>query len=141
METVGGEKPHPARFPAKLPEFFIHLLTEPGDVVLDIFAGSNTTGQVAEAEGRRWLAFELSSEYVGGSAFRFLNQRNTRAEMRKIFDRIQAGETVDLNEYAIHQICCPSAQMGVSGAAIVEPSQLDREPRRAPKQIVRLTAR
>ena len=96
-----GEKPHPARFPAKLPEFFIHLLTEPGDVVLDIFAGSNTTGQVAEAEGRRWLAFELSSEYVGGSAFRFLNQRNNPAEMRKIFDRIQAGETVDLNEYVI----------------------------------------
>ena len=37
-----GVKGHPARFPAKLPEFFIRFLTEPGDLVLDIFAGSNT---------------------------------------------------------------------------------------------------
>jgi DNA modification methylase len=96
-----GEKQHPARFPAKLPEFFINMLTDPGDLVLDIFAGSNTTGHVAETERRRWLAFELSSEYVGASAFRFLDRGNTPAEMRQIFDRIQAGETVDLKEYAI----------------------------------------
>jgi DNA modification methylase len=96
-----GEKQHPARFPAKLPEFFINMLTDPGDLVLDIFAGSNTTGHVAETERRRWLAFELSSEYVAASAFRFLDRGNTPAEMRQIFDRIQAGETVDLKEYAI----------------------------------------
>ena len=41
-----GIKGHPARFPAKLPEFFIRMLTEPGDLVVDIFGGSNTTGQV-----------------------------------------------------------------------------------------------
>jgi hypothetical protein len=46
-----GEKQHPARFPAKLPEFFINMLTEPGDLVLDIFAGSNTTRQTAETRG------------------------------------------------------------------------------------------
>lgn len=96
-----GEKQHPARFPAKLPEFFINMLTEPGDLVLDIFAGSNTTGQVAQAERRRWLAFELSREYVAASAFRFLEKQNAQAEMRRIFDRIQAGETVDLTEYLI----------------------------------------
>ncbi len=44
---IAGARQHPARFPAKLPEFFIRMLTQPGDVVLDIFAGSNTTGQVA----------------------------------------------------------------------------------------------
>ena len=41
---------------------------------VDIFAGSNTTGQVAEAEGRRWLSFELSREYVAASVFRFLDK-------------------------------------------------------------------
>ena len=96
-----GEKQHPARFPAKLPEFFINMLTEPGDVVLDIFAGSNTTGQAAEATGRRWLAFELTREYVGTSAFRFLSKLNTQTEMRKIFDAIEAGETVDLTDYVV----------------------------------------
>jgi len=51
-------KQHPARFPAKLSEFFIRFLSDPDDLVVDIFAGSNTTGQVAEAEGRQWLSFE-----------------------------------------------------------------------------------
>ncbi len=53
-----GRKPHPARFPAALPEFFIQFLTDLGDVVVDPFAGSNTTGAVAEKLSRRWLAFE-----------------------------------------------------------------------------------
>ena len=48
------------------------MLTDPGDLVVDIFAGSNTTGMVAEAEGRRWLAFELSREYVAASVLRFV---------------------------------------------------------------------
>jgi DNA modification methylase len=94
-----GEKQHPARFPSKLPEFFINMLTEPGDLVLDIFAGSNTTGHVAQVEKRRWLAFELSPHYVACSAFRFLSKQNTPAEMRHIFSRIEARETVDLTEY------------------------------------------
>lgn len=98
-----GEKQHPARFPAKLPEFFIRMLTDTGDVVLDIFAGSNTTGQAAESQGRRWLSFELSREYVGASAFRFLDKRNTHSEMREIFDRIVAGETVHLENYALQR--------------------------------------
>ena len=107
-----GEKQHPARFPAKLPEFFINMLTEPGDVVLDIFAGSNTTGQVAEAGKRRWLAFELSREYVGASAFRFLTKLNSAAEMREVFDRIEAGETVDLNEYVAQRELLPIQALG-----------------------------
>lgn len=66
-----GVKPHPARFPAALPEFFIRMLTEPGDLVVDPFAGSNTTGSVAEKLERRWLAFELVPQYVAASAIRF----------------------------------------------------------------------
>ncbi len=77
------------------------MLTDPGDLVLDIFAGSNTTGQVAEAERRKWVSFELSREYVAASAFRFLDKRITQEEMRQIFDRIEARETVDLTEYEI----------------------------------------
>jgi DNA modification methylase len=66
-----GVKPHPARFPAKLPRFFIDFLTDPGDLVLDPFAGSNVTGEAAEAARRRWIAFELVEEYLQGSRFRF----------------------------------------------------------------------
>lgn len=66
-----GMKIHPARFPAALPDFFIKLLTGPDDVVVDPFAGSNTTGSVAEVLNRRWLAIECVEEYLLGSRFRF----------------------------------------------------------------------
>ena len=66
-----GLKVHPARYPKALPEFFIKMLTEEGDVVLDPFAGSNTTGSVAESLNRRWLAFDDVEEYLSASKFRF----------------------------------------------------------------------
>ena len=94
-------KSHPARFPAKLPEFFIKMLTEPGDLVVDIFGGSNTTGQVAEAEQRRWMAFDLSREYIAASAFRFLTKANGTPEMKAIFDQISEGESVNLMDHTI----------------------------------------
>jgi site-specific DNA-methyltransferase (cytosine-N4-specific) len=62
---------HPARMPAGMAEFFIRFLSEPGDLVLDPFAGSNTTGAVAERLGRRWLAIEPCEEYIRGSLGRF----------------------------------------------------------------------
>jgi DNA modification methylase len=66
-----GIKAHPARFPQALPEFVIGLCTEPGDLVLDPFAGSNMTGRVAETLDRKWLAFELDENYINASQFRF----------------------------------------------------------------------
>lgn len=75
-----GLKPHPARFPAALPEFYINLLTEEGDRVLDPFAGSNTTGAVAESLRRRWLAFERVEEYLAGSIFRFDEDAKSRRQ-------------------------------------------------------------
>ena len=66
-----GTKIHPARFPAALPEFFVKLLTDEGDLVVDPFAGSNTAGAVSERLGRRWIAMELLEEYLEASKFRF----------------------------------------------------------------------
>ncbi|MBK8002580.1 MAG: site-specific DNA-methyltransferase [Gemmatimonadetes bacterium] len=66
-----GLKVHPARFPAALPEFYIRMLTDAGDVVLDPFAGSNTTGKVAETLGRRWLAIDAEQDYLTASRLRF----------------------------------------------------------------------
>ena len=66
-----GVKIHPARFPASLPDFFMRFLTDEGDVVLDPFAGSNTTGAVAENLNRSWLAIETVADYLTASKFRF----------------------------------------------------------------------
>lgn len=89
-----GETSHPARFPPKLPEFFIRLLTEPNDLVVDIFAGSNTTGMVAEVEGRRWLSFEERREYLAASAFRFFGGLEQLPVMINAYQCILNGETV-----------------------------------------------
>jgi len=68
---IAGNKIHPARFPAELPRFFMEFLTNPGDLVLDPFAGSNTTGHVAERLKRRWLGVELREDYAQESRLRF----------------------------------------------------------------------
>jgi len=62
---------HPARMPIGLASFFIKFLTDPGDLVMDPFAGSNTTGEAAEAERRHWIAIEAKQEYINGSRGRF----------------------------------------------------------------------
>jgi len=66
-----GMKPHPARFPPSLPEFAINLCTEPGDIVLDPFAGSNMTGRIAETLQRHWIALEIDEDYLKSSQLRF----------------------------------------------------------------------
>jgi len=94
-----GATQHPARFPARLPQFFIRMLTEPGDLVVDIFAGSNTTGWVAEAEKRRWLAFDESRDYVAASAFRFLKKDTDADAMRELYRMLHGGDAVDLTRF------------------------------------------
>jgi DNA modification methylase len=68
-----GIKIHPARFPALLPKFFIKLLTDPKDLVIDPFAGSLTAAVVAEELDRRWMAGEAVEEYLKAGTFRFEN--------------------------------------------------------------------
>ena len=67
-----GIAPHPARFPAALPEYFIRMVTDPGDLILDPFAGSCVTGEVAERLGREWICVELEEEYLRGAKGRFV---------------------------------------------------------------------
>ena len=62
---------HPARMPPRLVEFFVKFLTDERDIVLDPFGGSNTTGSVAQAHGRRWLSIEADWMYAAHSIGRF----------------------------------------------------------------------
>lgn len=70
-----GLKPHPARFPVELPEFFIRMLTDSGDLVVDPFGGSCATGEASERTGRRWICCDLVPQYVEGALGRFLPRR------------------------------------------------------------------
>jgi DNA modification methylase len=62
---------HPARFPLALPTFFINLLTLPGQMVVDPFGGTGTTGLAAEKLGRRWWLTELDLKYASNVPERF----------------------------------------------------------------------
>jgi hypothetical protein len=67
-------EPHPARYPSELPEYFIRMLTDPGDFVIDPFAGSCVTGEVCERLKRHWACMELSEEYLRGAIGRFVRK-------------------------------------------------------------------
>lgn len=66
-----GLPPHPARFPAELPERMIAFLTPPAGLVADLFSGSGETAAAAERLGRHWIACDLALTYVRGSSFHF----------------------------------------------------------------------
>ena len=69
---------HPARFPAVIPEYFVRFLTDSDDLVVDPFAGSCVTGEVAERLGRRWLCSEIEEKYLLGARGRFLDSTAPR---------------------------------------------------------------
>ena len=66
-------KVHPARMSPVIPEFFIKFLTNEKDIVLDPFAGSNTTGNVAEILKRKWLSVEKDETFASSSIVKFNN--------------------------------------------------------------------
>ena len=99
-----GIKPHPARYPAGLPEFFVKMLTDEGDLVVDPFAGSNVTGEVCERLKRRWIAVDIIEEYLEGSKFRFNKFR------------VEKGDTHDVQRrLSPTTVTCESPRVELSG--------------------------
>lgn len=89
-------KPHPARFPAGLPEFFIKMLTDEGNVVLDPFSGSNVTGEVGERLHRKWIAIDVLQEYLEASKYRFEeftvgDRKDSKGQKQLIFQESQSS--------------------------------------------------
>lgn len=82
---------HPARFPSELPAFFIKMLTDQGDTVLDIFGGSNTTGFTSEALNRKWLTFEINHDYLASSIFRFLEGQSINA-VKQVLSKLKKNQ-------------------------------------------------
>lgn len=64
LATECGNKGHSAAFPLSLPQWFIKLFTDPGDVVLDPFVGSGTTIEAACGLDRCVLGIDVQDEYV-----------------------------------------------------------------------------
>ncbi|MBI5390063.1 site-specific DNA-methyltransferase [Candidatus Woesearchaeota archaeon] len=63
LATECGNKNHSAAFPLALPAWFIKTFTQPGDVVLDPFAGSGTTGVACKQLGRNYVLIDTVPDY------------------------------------------------------------------------------
>ncbi len=63
MATECGNKGHSATFPQDLPKWFINLFTKEGDTVLDPFAGSGTTLEVARRLNRNSIGIEIKKDF------------------------------------------------------------------------------
>lgn len=70
MPSETGNKNHPAAFPEVLPRFFIKLFTKPGDLVVDPFCGSGTTGVAADSLKRDYLGIDTNEDYLRGADYR-----------------------------------------------------------------------
>lgn len=77
-----GLPQHPARFPGDLPEYFIRMLTDPGDLVFDPFSGSCVTGEVADKLKRRWICCDIIEDYLKGAIGRFRKNGTLFPELR-----------------------------------------------------------
>jgi len=77
---------HPARF-QKLQNFLSNF-NRARKKVLDIFAGSNTTGAAAEAAKRYWIAFEQNPLYLASSAFRFVDKNQSLDDTSLLFKKL-----------------------------------------------------
>lgn len=64
LKDAAGRKVHPTQKPENLLHRVILSSTSPGDVVLDPFFGTGTTGAVAKRLGRRWIGVEREAEYI-----------------------------------------------------------------------------
>ena len=74
ITTKPYKEAHFAVFPPKLPELCIKAGSSEGDMVLDPFFGSGTTGWVAQRLGRKWIGIELNPEYIKIAEKRFNQQ-------------------------------------------------------------------
>jgi modification methylase len=75
LKDHGGRKAHPTQKPEALLQRILLATTRPGDIVLDPFLGTGTTGAVARRLGRRFLGIERDLDYAAAAAERIARVR------------------------------------------------------------------
>jgi len=75
LKDEKGKKAHPTQKPEALLHRIIMAATRPGDLVLDPFFGTGTTGVVAKRLGRRWIGIERDATYAKAATARIAKTR------------------------------------------------------------------
>jgi DNA modification methylase len=77
-ETEGFFLSHSATYPADLPGLLVLLTSKPGDLVVDPFNGTGTTGEVCKVLGRSYVGYDLNPEFIMATEVRM---KNTNLQM------------------------------------------------------------
>jgi len=83
VETIKGVK-HPAIYPEYIIRELLKLLTRKGDIVLDPFIGSGTTGVACKKLGRNYIGFDINPEYCKYAEKRLKKVREDKTVMEWI---------------------------------------------------------
>ena len=130
-------KPHPARFPSEVPEFFIRMLTDINDLVVDPFAGSCVTGEAAERTKRKWICCELRDDYLQGALGRFQTEDSPTAAISEPSYKTAGGQEKDY-----YRISKPGGFWnGVEGPPLAADGGFKRPPKPEKKQLALMDAR
>ncbi len=129
-----GVKLHPTQKPASLLYRIINASTNPGDVVLDPFFGTGTTGEAAIRLGRHWIGIEKEEDYIHAARERLaavnpdemgeipLKNTDLRQRIRLPFGALleygylHPGDSLYLGaESAVHAVISPEGKLTVDG--------------------------
>ena len=114
---------HPARFPSALPEYFIRMLTDAGDVVLDPFGGSCITGEVCERLHRKWTCVEQHEPYLKGAVGRFAKSiRDSAAQRRSRKASKQVASTKARDTTTDYRLPRPDVLWTAETSGVLDPS-------------------
>ena len=87
IKKTAGEKAHPCATPERLLDRIIRLATNPGDIVLDAFAGTGTSALVAERLNRRYIGIEQADEYLHVADRRLSEKRSSWQRTTRAVER------------------------------------------------------
>jgi modification methylase len=102
LKDDGGRKAHPTQKPEALLHRVILASTKPGDIVLDPFFGTGTTGAVAKRLGRQWLGIERDPDYVAAASERIARVQPLppdaleTARSKRTEPRVPFGQIIEL---------------------------------------------
>ncbi|CRF40746.1 DNA-methyltransferase [Helicobacter ailurogastricus] len=127
LKDSKGQKLHPTQKPERLLEKLLLMATKPGDLVLDPFVGTGTTGAVAKRLGRNFLGIEKDSHYIRAALARITStpikmDAFSRLECEKKPPKVPMKTLVDSGYLFVGQaLCSPS---GVEQCQILPSGQV-----------------
>jgi modification methylase len=107
LKGPDGAKLHPTQKPEALLHRIIVISTKPGDVILDPFFGSGTTGAVAKRLGRRWIGVERDPGYIAAARQRIEDVRPVEAEALAITPSKRAQPRIPFGQLVERQMLRP----------------------------------